>query len=136
MSLKLKLRLKTPAPSPPAEPSRNSFTSTDYYRTTREEIYSPISRVESLSVRPPGSPYSDLPQSPTRSTRLAHIYEGSDEADTSDEGEEDEAAQQRVPKRTAALWHVFDALFRKWRRQKAEGNDIRSRPKAPPAHCL
>ncbi|KAJ7215123.1 hypothetical protein B0H12DRAFT_357277 [Mycena haematopus] len=68
MSPKLKPRLKTLIQSPPSEPPRNSFTSTDYYRQTREEYYSPISYIESSS---PGNPYADLPQvSPTSSKRL------------------------------------------------------------------
>jgi len=123
MSLKLKLRLTPLAQAPPFEPPRNSFTITDYYRTTREEYYSPISRAESLS---PGSPYADLPQvSPTSPTRLDHIREGS-EPGISDEGDADETG---VPKRTAVFWHVFDALFRKWRRQKA-GNNHHKTPHA------
>ncbi|KAJ6480776.1 hypothetical protein C8R47DRAFT_597643 [Mycena vitilis] len=66
MSPKLKLRLTSGASSSPSEPPRNSFTMTDYYRPTRDEIYSPISRAESLS---PGSPYASLPQSPTQLVR-------------------------------------------------------------------
>jgi hypothetical protein len=45
MALKLKLRLN------PDLPPRNSFTATDYYRDTRDEYYSPISKLASLSVR-------------------------------------------------------------------------------------
>ncbi|KAJ7706766.1 hypothetical protein B0H17DRAFT_1192337 [Mycena rosella] len=100
MAPKLKLRLA--APSPP----RNSFTASDYYRTTREEIYSPIPRAESLS---PDSPYAELPKtSPTR--RLAHIRE-----DSSDKGER---GGGRAGKRAVVFRHLVHALLRKWRRQK------------------
>ncbi|KAJ6501873.1 hypothetical protein C8R45DRAFT_603574 [Mycena sanguinolenta] len=75
MSLKLKpLRLKPLIQSPPSEPPRNSFTSTDYYRKTRDEYYSPISYMESSS---PGSPYADLPEISSPSSaglvRFRHI---------------------------------------------------------------
>ncbi|KAJ7268093.1 hypothetical protein B0H12DRAFT_1229743 [Mycena haematopus] len=113
MSLKLKPRLKTSIQSPPSEPPRNSFTSTDYYRQTREEYYSPISYIKSSS---PGSPYADLPElSPTSSTRLAHIHEASEP----DGGEANETGAPRVSKRfTASFWYIIDTLFRKCFRQK------------------
>ncbi|KAF7337814.1 hypothetical protein MVEN_02004100 [Mycena venus] len=134
MSLKLKLRL-TPSGSaqsaapPVTEPPRNSFTMTDYYRATREEYYSPISRAESLS---PGSLYADSSTSPTQ---LGHIQEGSELDLSDDEGVEEAAASAgagaaRVPKRTAVFWHVFDALFRKWRRQKVGNNNYHKTPRA------
>ncbi|KAJ7706745.1 hypothetical protein B0H17DRAFT_1192321 [Mycena rosella] len=100
MAPKLKLRLA--APSQP----RNSFTASDYYRTTREEIYSPIPRAESLS---PDSPYAELSKTaPTR--RLTHSRE--------DSGDEGEGGGGRAGKRAVEFWHLFHALFRKWRRQK------------------
>lgn len=109
MAPKLKLRLTQ------ASPPRNSFTMTDYYRTTREEIYSPVSLAESLS---PESPYADPSKAPP--ARLEHIREH-----PSDEGETGEDAERRVKKRAAMFLHVFQALFRKWRRQKARAGKFK-----------
>ncbi|KAJ6501860.1 hypothetical protein C8R45DRAFT_1070469 [Mycena sanguinolenta] len=112
MSLKLKpLRLKTLIQSPPSEPPRNSFTSTDYYRKTRDEYYSPISYMESSSVirsppalvsalnlsnLKPGSPYADLPEiSSPSSAGLGHIHEE----------EVNEMGAPRAAKRTANFRH-------------------------------
>jgi hypothetical protein len=47
MSPKSKLRPNSDSDSLP----RNSFTATDYYRDTRDEYYSPISKLATLSVR-------------------------------------------------------------------------------------
>ncbi|KAJ7453539.1 hypothetical protein B0H11DRAFT_1926861 [Mycena galericulata] len=93
-SLKLRRLVSAPDSSPP--PGRNSFSLTDYYRTTRDEIHSPISRVESLN---PGNPYA---------TRLMYVQEISSE----DEREVDGAGGNRV-----AFWHAFHALCRKWPRR-------------------
>jgi len=106
MALKSKLRLNPDSDSP----ARNSFTATDYYRDTRDEYFSPISKLASLS---PDSPYADHMTSPTR---LMYIPE-----DYSDKGGMGEGAQQRVGNRAAAaFWHIFHALFCKWRCQKAK----------------
>jgi hypothetical protein len=47
MAPKSKLRHNSDSDSLP----RNSFTATDYYRNTRDEYYSPVSKLASLSVR-------------------------------------------------------------------------------------
>ncbi|KAJ7202392.1 hypothetical protein GGX14DRAFT_570885 [Mycena pura] len=95
---------------------RNSFSDTDYYRTTKAEIYSPVSRAAAAeSFDPLGLYWEDGAPMVSSTVPLACIYEGS-EPDS--DGGACEAAQERVEKRTAALWAVFDSLFRKRRRQK------------------
>ncbi|KAJ7605876.1 hypothetical protein FB45DRAFT_1041793 [Roridomyces roridus] len=113
---KLRIPLTLSAPSPP----RNSFTQTDYYRTTREEIHSPVSRLESLS---PTSPYAsrsdpslpghgysvDYQVSPTR---LTYIQEGTE---TDVKPEEAEYSPRRVDKPSAFWAALRSAIFRKRR---------------------
>ncbi|KAJ6622993.1 hypothetical protein B0H10DRAFT_866531 [Mycena sp. CBHHK59/15] len=52
-----KIRLPPSMTTPPSSQPRNSFTETDYYRKTREEIYSPLSRAQ-LESSYSGSPVS------------------------------------------------------------------------------
>ncbi|KAJ6623019.1 hypothetical protein B0H10DRAFT_866915 [Mycena sp. CBHHK59/15] len=52
-----KIRLPPSKTTPPSSQPRNSFTETDYYRKTREEIYSPLSRAQ-LESSHSGSPVS------------------------------------------------------------------------------
>ncbi|KAJ6632391.1 hypothetical protein B0H10DRAFT_1938018 [Mycena sp. CBHHK59/15] len=97
---------------------RNSFTATDYYRETREEIYSPTSRAESFS-----NAYAESAQ---RSSHLSHIH-GSSKPASKDSEDPDEPW---MGKRPALFWHIFTLLFGKWRRQKP--NDARSKVRRHP----
>ncbi|KAJ7202391.1 hypothetical protein GGX14DRAFT_399556 [Mycena pura] len=90
--------LPLPTPAPP----RNSFTETDYYRTTKEEIHSPISRAE--EPYRPQSPFGDARKaSSAAGASLTRIHEGS-EPESSDEGCCAAPQQQRVQKPTVSFW--------------------------------
>jgi hypothetical protein len=118
MAPKSKLRLSPDSYSPP----RNSFTATDYYRDTRDEYYSPISKLASLSVRftilfdahlrlrcsqtvhmrrRRRASYVTRPGVRDSSLTPSQMYIPED---YSDKGGTEEATQQRVGKRAAAFW--------------------------------
>ncbi|KAJ6622988.1 hypothetical protein B0H10DRAFT_2213993 [Mycena sp. CBHHK59/15] len=113
-----KIRLPPSKTTPPSSQPRNSFTETDYYRKTREEIYSPLSRAQ-LESSHSGSPLQDQYTGPA-ANHLPHIREDNEpDAPASEEGE-GEGDERHLGKRTAVFWRIFSVLFGKWRRQKAD----------------
>ncbi|KAF7304143.1 hypothetical protein MIND_00646000 [Mycena indigotica] len=100
---------------------RNSFTETDYYRKTKEEIHSPVSwaayRGEIMEIHSTAYTYAaDDEEQQDRRRSKAHVL-GSEEPEA-----DDEQAKAQV-RRTSALRLVIETLFRRRKSRRASATD-------------
>nr|GAT50799.1 predicted protein [Mycena chlorophos] len=107
-------------PSPCEDAPRNSFTETDYYRTTKCETHSPLSWAAVGHTQPlhfdgkdgygAHVPYA-LDVSDDEDDD-AYAYEGTANGSV---GRRTRRGSQSTAKPAPGIWVVLDALFRKWR---------------------
>ncbi|KAF7317526.1 hypothetical protein MKEN_00839400 [Mycena kentingensis (nom. inval.)] len=121
-SLRLHLRARLPSTASAPGLPRNSFTATDYYRETKDEIHSPISWAaqQHATAAPASTSASTHPTGALGFPIRASTYSADD-----DEGSDNEAGHGAENQPRQTLWNkVKRALAGRWGRARDAANNM------------